>query len=157
MKVYVVTSGSYSDYGINCIFSSRERAEQYIKVTANGYDEFNSIREWDVDKHVQESRKPFRFYEQSCSLDTRKNDEGGFYYLDDPHCLGMSYEKVEGTSFLEKRDNYHNLPTYYATFVVWAEDVEHANKIIQDKWAQHKQEMIDTGQIENYPIKQESE
>jgi hypothetical protein len=31
MKLFVVTSGSYSDYGINGIFSSQELAEAHIK------------------------------------------------------------------------------------------------------------------------------
>lgn len=30
-KVYIVTSGEYSDYGIECVFSSRQKAEEYIK------------------------------------------------------------------------------------------------------------------------------
>lgn len=30
MKVYVVTSGSYSDYGIHEVFSTEEEAKKYI-------------------------------------------------------------------------------------------------------------------------------
>ena len=29
-QVYVVTSGEYSDYGINAIFTTRELAEDYV-------------------------------------------------------------------------------------------------------------------------------
>jgi hypothetical protein len=34
-KVYVVTSGCYSDYGINGIFSTRELAQEWIDKAAN--------------------------------------------------------------------------------------------------------------------------
>ena len=39
-NVYVVTSGSYSDYGIRAVFSTRKLAQDYI-------DKANSIREAD--------------------------------------------------------------------------------------------------------------
>lgn len=32
-KVYIVTSGSYSDYMIHAVFDSREAAEQYIQIS----------------------------------------------------------------------------------------------------------------------------
>lgn len=32
MTVYVVTSGLYSDYGIDCVFVNKEKAEKYVKL-----------------------------------------------------------------------------------------------------------------------------
>ena len=52
MQVYVVTSGEYSNYRINSIFSTAEKAQEYIKMK-----EFTDIYEsyriniWEVDKH----------------------------------------------------------------------------------------------------------
>jgi hypothetical protein len=44
--VYVVTSGSYSDFGINAMFSTREKAEEYM----GGHpDQFNDIQEYELD------------------------------------------------------------------------------------------------------------
>lgn len=48
MKIFIVTSGEYSDYGINAVFSSKEKAEAYfmgLPESSRGY----SVEEWDVD------------------------------------------------------------------------------------------------------------
>lgn len=57
--VYVVTSGSYLDYRIDAMFSTQEKAEQYIarrnQIASNG-DEFawsydgNGFEEWELDE-----------------------------------------------------------------------------------------------------------
>lgn len=43
-KVYVVTAGDYSDYHIEGIFDSREKAEEYINHSAN--TGLNGVDEW---------------------------------------------------------------------------------------------------------------
>lgn len=52
MQVYVVTSGEYSDYGINAIFSTLEKAQEYVsmKEFTDEY-EYYGINVWDVDEH----------------------------------------------------------------------------------------------------------
>lgn len=45
MKVWVVESGEYSDYGIDAIFSTRELAEAFV--AAEGGE---SVVEWDLDQ-----------------------------------------------------------------------------------------------------------
>jgi hypothetical protein len=47
VKVFVVTSGSYSDYSIQEIFSTKELADAYLKECdpSDGYD----IEEWEMD------------------------------------------------------------------------------------------------------------
>lgn len=47
MKVYIVTSGTYSDYGIEAIFSTEELAKEYIDIHGD-YDD-RSIETWDLD------------------------------------------------------------------------------------------------------------
>ena len=42
--VYIVTSGCYSDYSIDAVFSTREAAEAYIGTKTN-----RDIEEWQVD------------------------------------------------------------------------------------------------------------
>jgi hypothetical protein len=50
MKVFVVTSGIYDDYGMHAIFSTREKAEEYIKKVRVFDDEVNEyIREMEID------------------------------------------------------------------------------------------------------------
>lgn len=52
MQVYVVTSGEYSDYGINAIFSTAEKAQEYIsmKEFTNNYESYR-INVWEVDEY----------------------------------------------------------------------------------------------------------
>lgn len=44
--VYVVTTGSYSDYSIEGVFSSREKAEAHM---GGKPDQFNNIEEYELD------------------------------------------------------------------------------------------------------------
>ena len=46
MKVYVVTSGSYSDYRIEEIFERKENAEALATVLSDG----NEVEEWEINK-----------------------------------------------------------------------------------------------------------
>lgn len=45
-KVYVVTRGDYSDYGIEAIFTNREAAEKYCAVHPEIYGDEPMIEEW---------------------------------------------------------------------------------------------------------------
>ena len=50
MKIFIVTSGEYSDYGINAVFSTKENAEKYIG-TIYSSDRIE-IEEWGVDEDM---------------------------------------------------------------------------------------------------------
>jgi hypothetical protein len=49
MKIYVVTSGSWEDYGIDKVFLSKEAAESYCRYQEKfyDYDDRCSVEEWD--------------------------------------------------------------------------------------------------------------
>ena len=49
MKVYIVTSGEYSDYGIEAVFSTREMAEKYIATNNTTDYPYDYIEEYDID------------------------------------------------------------------------------------------------------------
>ena len=54
MQVYVVTSGEYSDYGIDAIFSTAEKAQEYVSMREfTDENECYRINVWDVDKHYK--------------------------------------------------------------------------------------------------------
>jgi len=49
-KVFVVTSGCYSDYAIRNVFSTEQLAEDFMNMFSDdGYPEWNDIEEWEVD------------------------------------------------------------------------------------------------------------
>lgn len=52
MQVYVVTSGEYSNYGINAIFSTAEKAQEYVsmKEFTDAYESYR-INIWEIDKY----------------------------------------------------------------------------------------------------------
>lgn len=47
-KIYIVTSGNYSDYHIDAVFSTKNKAESYIQQHGTGY----RIEEYDLDEEV---------------------------------------------------------------------------------------------------------
>ncbi len=56
MKVYVVTAGEYSDYHIEAVYSTREKAELYV-ATHEG-----EIEEYDIDEPVMEGKAYYGVY-----------------------------------------------------------------------------------------------
>ena len=55
MKVYVVTSGEYSDYHIDAVFLDRKKALQYC--AANGICEDVSVEEWETADETIDCKK----------------------------------------------------------------------------------------------------
>lgn len=53
-KVYIVTSGSYSDYGIRKVFLDEDKAEKYAKAHS---DNDAGVEEWDVSDDVVETMR----------------------------------------------------------------------------------------------------
>ena len=54
MQVYVVTSGEYSDYRVDSIFSTAEKAQEYINMKKfTDEHEYYGISIWEVDKHYK--------------------------------------------------------------------------------------------------------
>ena len=49
MKVYIVTRGSYSDYHIEAVFLSKEKAEYYVKYNSGSYYDTPYIEEYDTE------------------------------------------------------------------------------------------------------------
>jgi hypothetical protein len=62
-KIYIVTSGQYSDYGIDAVFSEKSLAKKYIdSFKKDDYGDRMEIEEWDLDKNsdqLKAGRKPF--------------------------------------------------------------------------------------------------
>lgn len=52
MKAYIITSGEYSDYGIECVFSDKAAAEKFCAIhnTGNKYGYPYEIEEYEMDE-----------------------------------------------------------------------------------------------------------
>lgn len=62
-KVWIVTEGSYSDYHIVAVFSSEEKAKEYVETYGeeDSYSLGDVIEEWDVDV-VDDLPKGMKYY-----------------------------------------------------------------------------------------------
>lgn len=61
-KVYIVTSGEYSGYGINRVFSTEEKAKEWIEVITSMYDGNYNIEPYELDVPIP-VRKGFLYFE----------------------------------------------------------------------------------------------
>ena len=84
-KVYMVSEGNYSDYSVEGIFSTRERAELYIRGMKQDaeYSDFNDIDEIELDERIapfELGLAPFRVFMrkngdvESCRITRGNND-----------------------------------------------------------------------------------
>lgn len=84
MKIYIVTSGEYSSYGINAVFSTYEKAEKYIALRndedSSWHDEYY-IEEYDVDGYEIISNVPIYYhYEYLPTTNTIRDKQSTFKY-----------------------------------------------------------------------------
>lgn len=121
MKVYVITCGEYSDYGICAVTLDKKQAELLKAEYSDKYDEA-FIEEYDTDNswlEVSDDYKPIWNVEFSCR-DNRII-----------RCYKMSHDNVRHGEIYA--DNW----SYEVRVFVEAEDEEHAKKIATDiymKW-----------------------
>ena len=82
MTVYIVTEGTYSDYHIEGAFSSRKRAEEYIKIhLSDKYREEVSIDEYELDEELEKSYRTIyrvRVIYHDGRVDREWEDQGYF-------------------------------------------------------------------------------
>lgn len=125
MKVYVVTSGSYSDYGINAIFSTKELAEEYIKEVWKNSTSCNGVNEWELDTDDPNKFKDKKFFQIKMNFegDVKEIIKGDFNdWLD----------RVG-----EESDYYETFNTNLGICTCWAKDIDTAIKITNDLRAQY--------------------
>lgn len=116
--VYLVTSGSYSNYGIEAAFSTRELAQKYIDATSSS-DRWDAaeIEEWDLDDNAEKLIAGFKFYFG------RINESGDITELEECH---SRYSNNEVPGFDAANSMYSSM---------MAKDKEHARKILGERHA----------------------
>jgi hypothetical protein len=123
-KIYIVTSGSYSDYQINAVFSTRELAQKYV-------DKFEStdyrVEEHELDTGTRNYDKSLYHvsatYTEGSRSGISSNDrwESVYFYEETTEAVPISVEE-KNTSHLKRMRNFSG--------IVHAKDKKHALKIL---------------------------
>lgn len=149
MYIYIVTSGKYSEYHIDGVFTSRKRAEEFLQAEKRKFDDDYRIETYDANSKDKISVDNFPFGDKSQSEETDEYFYRFYYSLDYEliDCLNIgksypyTYAKSEPT---EERCNRKWIDTFTETFderlvfTVIAKDEETAKKIAQDIIAEYK-------------------
>lgn len=128
MIVYVITSGKYSDYGIDAVTLNKEEANKMIELFPD-----ERIEEYDTDNFPRIiTNDPYWHCEYNLQTDIDR--ESIVIYREDhySHSDFKILNKVYNKTYLGK--NYG-----FATFIQ-AKDRDHAAKIFYDKVAEWKAE-----------------
>jgi len=123
MKVYIVTSGSYSDYHIEAVFSTKEKAEEYIQNNCD--DDVNEIEEYEMDEKSE--RKTATYL---CSVNTKTNKITVESRSEDKNC---SNERKKDTM---KFSEFGFDDCVY--FYISTDTLDKARRITAERWAQVK-------------------
>jgi len=67
MKVYIVTAGCYSEKSIEAVFTSKKKANEYVKGFSKGWDGFNDIEKFEADPEFEIVKN--KLYEVSMDKD----------------------------------------------------------------------------------------
>ena len=122
MKIYMVSNGTYSEFGYVGAFSCEDVANRFVEMHAAILDEPN-VWAYEVDDLEVVVRDGLTRYAVSIG------DDETTTVTDDSKNRTLPYY-----------DGIANLETWRYTDVVycWARDEQHAAKIAMEKWMQHK-------------------
>lgn len=136
-KVFAVSSGSYSDYRIDAIFTTRGKAKAYMEAVPD--DDYNDIEEYELDPPVTDLiKRGYSIWLVHMLIDGTtervEQRELSSYYVSN---LGHSIWRRS------KAPAYKGTGTPdILTSTVWAKDSEQAIKIVNE----HRTQMIANNQ-----------
>ena len=120
-KVYIVTSGSYSDYHICAASLDKEHAELLAEKYTDSYDDAE-VEEYELDEFFEEAKRGYFWYWCTCQIENGMFGQVRIRKMD-------SYETgaVGKVTKAFRREQLH--------VDVLAENDEHARKIAAEKFA----------------------
>jgi hypothetical protein len=136
--IYAVSEGSYSDYRVSAIFSTKEKAQEFIdtmkKQSDSEYDDYNDIEEYQLDPPVADLLgRGYSVYRvlmlKNGNVERVERTDNGSY---DISSAGQSriWERTKASA-------YHGKNVEDALDMkVWARDEKAAVKIVNEKRAQ---------------------
>lgn len=128
--VYAVSEGSYSDYHVVAVFSSKEKAEEFRRLFPNA--DYNETEEYELDPAVVNLAK--RGYNAYRIFMLRDGS------VERAEVLAMDYYHENSTEIFRRSGNPYLIGKGKGTDVlnatVWAKSEKHAIKIVNEKRAQ---------------------
>ena len=128
--IYVIEQGSYSDYRVVGVFSTRENAEQILNMinTDDGSDKA-TIAEWQMDPGIEELNKGLKPW--NICMDYHGKTEQVYLHSDQWKAYGLHvWARTQAP-------HWQGRPISDAVSgVVWAKDEKHAVKIANEYRAQ---------------------
>lgn len=130
-KIYVLTEGSYSDYHIEAVFSTEDKALQYIewynKEHSAGYFSIHDIEEWDLDPlNPEYIKRKMHLYSVQMWKDGTVRQVWAVENFNDinkiKYCEFGKFERPNDPILLME--------------TVWAKDKDHAVKIVNEHRSQ---------------------
>lgn len=94
-KVYIVTSGEYSDYGIDRVFSTEEKAKEWVDVITSMYGGNYDIEQYELDAPIPE-RKEYMFFKAYIKDNVIVKSNFLFYHADEPTDIKF-YRQINGS------------------------------------------------------------
>lgn len=94
-KVFIVTSGEYSDYGIDRVFSTEEKAKEFIKITRDLYGGTFNIEPYELDAPMP-TYKEYLFFEAYIEDDIVAKSNFEFYFTDEPNEIKF-FRQINGS------------------------------------------------------------
>ena len=129
MTVYIVTSGVYSDYAIDAVFSTREMAEKYI-ATNNPTDyPYTYIEEYEVDSDKVITNNTIYYH---------------YRYLPSRHDIDSIPTFTYKEPYCEDRGNSWN-----CTFHYWSKNGKLQGKDLMDMYTKWCMEQLEEERKEN--------
>lgn len=122
-KVFIVTSGTYSGYTIQAVFSTKEKAQEFIN--NRGDDGFNEIEEYEMDEPCERETSIYW-----CSVDTETNE-----------ITVESRNDGESEIYKEQKDTLYCRRSLFSNalevfFYIETDTMDKARKITAERWQQ---------------------
>jgi hypothetical protein len=123
MKIYIVTSGSYSDYSIVGVFTDRDMAEKMAAATRDS----NGVEEWDTDILPDKVAQGYKPYRVEFGPNWRTSGDVGRISIDSPYFADEGYIYAQDGEGMWRA---------FLIVCCWAKDEEGAAKIANEKRVQ---------------------
>lgn len=128
--IWVIEQGSYSDYRVVGVFTSKKNAEA-VKAKMETYGSWDdpTIAEWELDQAVSQINKGYKIFNVYMLIngDVETISEQSYFQS---HSSFVIWKRTEALAYKGK-----GVPDCLSA-TVWARNVKHAVKIVNEKRAQ---------------------